>query len=92
MVVFHQHIFFSFKGLDEVNQFRLPDYTWQKKKCRIFHLTTQKRHSFGSTIQTFKCDQRPKKCQKVLGDGNCLFRSLSFWLTGVEDFHREVIF
>ena len=35
-------------------------------------------------------DQRPKNTRSIEKDGNCLFRSLSFSISGSEDYHSEM--
>jgi hypothetical protein len=41
-------------------------------------------------LRSFSSDTPPRRCRTVAGDGNCLFRALSFWIFGTEDFHYEV--
>lgn len=68
-----------------------PDVNWQRKKAKLFGLAVRNGHFFSSIpCHTFPSDCPPKTCEQVAGDGNCLFRSISFWITGSEDYHLEV--
>lgn len=72
--------------------FWTPDVHWQKSKARLFGLDVQQSHWFSTASRrhSFPSDTPPKTCEAVAGDGNCLFRAFSFWITGSEDFHIEV--
>ncbi|CAI6376359.1 unnamed protein product [Macrosiphum euphorbiae] len=32
----------------------------------------------------------PSEIKNIVGDGNCLYRSLSYWITGDEDYHFAI--
>ena len=76
--------------------FRLPRVYWQWQSANALELPVSKFHRSlrdGTTdggdhaAYMFQSDDAPAKCHKVDGDGNCLFRSLSFWVTGSVRFH-----
>ena len=39
----------------------------------------------------FSTDTEPRRWIDVVGDGNCFFRSISFWLTGSQRCHKKVL-
>ena len=66
------------------------DVQWQRNACDTLHLNFRK-----SSSQ--KCERGqdvpltiPNRKKRVVGDGNCLFRSFSYIITGSENYHREV--
>lgn len=71
--------------------FNPPDWRWQRDRADDLDLTVERLlwHN-RSPWHIFTVDTPPKQCEQVSGDGNCLFRSLSFWVTGSEDSHMAV--
>ena len=60
-------------------------YRGQKKLCEDLHLqfldsTNSIRNNIP--INSNLKEYVPSKCLRIPGDGNCLFASLSYWLTG----------
>lgn len=61
---------------------------WQKRKCidlGLQYVGPNKTHGGSPDTVLTKPDKRSIK--KIVGDGNCLYRSLSYILTGSEDQH-----
>lgn len=54
------------------------------KKCRFFYLTTTQINKFNSTGEVLN---KPSKTVSIIGDGNCFYRILSWWITESEDHH-----
>ena len=54
-----------------------------RRKCRLFE-------PVGRINKTFKNTCEPLEMKDVEGDGNCLFRSLSYAITGEEDQHAVI--
>ena len=46
--------------------------------------------STGYTLLKPFLNEQQRKADRVLGDGNCLFRALSKALSGVEDYHPHI--
>ena len=72
-----------------------PIYTkWQKSKCRIVKLTfTISGIIFENQSKVKNIDLHqlvPSKERGISPDGNCLFSSLSYVITGTDRFHREI--
>ncbi len=66
---------------------------WQTEKTSFLDLPLMQEHSFQDPFQ-FPITQPPTECEPIEKDGNCLFRALSFFVTGSQDFHiflRETI-
>lgn len=61
--------------------------SWQLLKCKQLHL------QFGNIFKYIgkkKVLGEPTATKHIIGDGNCLFRSICYWLTGNEDDHLIV--
>lgn len=60
---------------------------WQLRQNKILNLKIEK-----SLIYKYrgKILGEPKKIINIIGDGNCLYRSLSYWITGTEDHHLKI--
>ncbi|XP_022172073.1 uncharacterized protein LOC111034936 [Myzus persicae] len=60
---------------------------WKILKCAQLKLNLTK-------VLTFKGRGKflsePAATKKIKGDGNCLYRALSYWITGIEDNHMEI--
>ena len=73
--------------------FSPPSVQWQRKSCQKLGLRFQKKAALkGRSNQMVftNLGPGPEKIKSVMGDGACLFRALSFWITGVETSHEEV--
>ena len=69
--------------------FKRVDCDWQLAKCDLPFLQLGLHNPLTDT--EFKESAGiPKKTEKMLGDGNCLFRSLSYVITGVENYHMKI--
>ena len=44
----------------------------------------------GYSVITSFLQKQGREVDRVLGDGNCLFRALSFQLTGIQDHHMAI--
>jgi len=60
---------------------------WQLRQNKILNLKIEK-----SLIYKYrgKILGEPTKIINIIGDGNCLYRSLSYWITGTEDHHLKI--
>lgn len=67
--------------------FNPVSYLWQKIQCRYFNLTIKHINQFPSIS---KCLMKPLTTISTIGDGNCFYRSLSWWITGDEDSHHII--
>ena len=62
---------------------------WQRTACNLTGLQFVSRcdlHGGGPNVPL----TRPRRVRHILGDGNCLFRSLSYIITGTEAQHLQV--
>jgi len=73
--------------------FNPPGVDWQRAQAAALRLTVDcplpTPPSPGS-VGSFAANVPPRRCRPVAGDGNCLFRALSWWITGSEEQHLEV--
>lgn len=60
---------------------------WQLRQNKILNLKIEK-----NLIYKYrgKILGEPTKIINIIGDGNCLYRSLSYWITGTEDHHLKI--
>jgi len=75
-------------------EFNPPTAEWQYELDQVFNIPIQRTHR-GSTSnppRSFTPNTPPRRVKQVAGDGNCLFRALSYWICGSEDYHLEVGF
>ena len=49
-------------------------------------IRSNRTHSGGATVVL----RRPHHTQTIRGDGNCLFRSFSYLITGMQKYHYDV--
>ena len=64
-----------------------------KSKCKLLQLTFVSGIIFENQSSEKRADLRqlvPSKERRISPDGNCLFRSLSFVLTGTDRFHKDI--
>ena len=69
------------------------DSKWQKEKCKILNLTFISGILFENQSSIKNIDIRclaPCKEKRIAPDGNCLFSSLSYILTGNDRSHKEI--
>lgn len=60
---------------------------WQILKCKQLKLNLTQVLKFKGKGKFLS---EPVDIKYILGDGNCLYRSLSYWITGTEDNHKEI--
>jgi len=60
---------------------------WQILKCKQLNLNLTEVLKFKRRGQFLS---EPAETKNILGDGNCLYRALSYWITGTEENHREI--
>ena len=65
------------------------DGDWQGKKQLKFGLELIKKHPTKKR-KALKRRTAPAKTVPIQADGNCFFRSISYWLTGDEEQHEKV--
>lgn len=71
--------------------FNPPGLDWQRTQADVFRLHVYQAHVVPPDVpRTFTPSAPPRRCRPVAGDGNCLFRTFSYWITGSEDYHLEV--
>ena len=66
---------------------------WQREKCKFLQLT----YVCGVLYENESKDKnsqirelRPSKEKRISPDGNCLFRSISYVITGSDHYHQEI--
>ncbi|KJH50516.1 OTU-like cysteine protease [Dictyocaulus viviparus] len=74
--------------------FRPVQEELQKKWCLRFGLQyvgtpDLRKHTFGRELE-FSLRDTPQSCE-VRGDGNCLFRTLCWWITGGSEIHHFLL-
>jgi len=62
-------------------------YVWQKMQCRYFNLTIK---HFLRLSSVPKVLNKPSTTINIIGDSNCFYRALSWWITGDEDSHTII--
>lgn len=60
---------------------------WQILKCAQLKLNLTEVLKFKGRGKFLS---EPAATKKIIGDGNCLYRALSYWITGTEDNHMEI--
>ncbi|CAI6350473.1 unnamed protein product [Macrosiphum euphorbiae] len=60
---------------------------WQILKCAQLKLNLTEVLKFKGRGKFLS---EPAETKKIIGDGNCLYRALSYWITGTEDNHMEI--
>lgn len=61
--------------------------SWQQEKCGLFNLNLCRSFNNGEHCKALNI---PKSTKEIGGDGNCLFRALCYWVTGLEDDHSTI--
>jgi len=59
---------------------------WQLRQNKILNLKIEKCFIYK---YRGKILGEPTKIKYIIGDGNCLYRSISYWITGTEDHHLK---
>lgn len=73
---------------DQTFPFFMVDDKWQSEKCQLpWDLTVRQTHVYMT--DPIPCGI-PGNIKPIRGDGNCLFRSLSYIITGSEEFHSTL--
>ena len=71
--------------------FNPPTADWQYGLDHVFNIPIRRTHrGAGNPPRSFTPNTPPRRCKPVAGDGNCLFRALSYWICGSEDYHLQV--
>jgi len=73
--------------------FNPPGVDWQRSQAATLRLTVEyplPTPLSPGRVRSFAPNVPPRRCRTVAGDGNCLFRALSWWITGSEEQHLEV--
>jgi len=74
----------TLKIQDQKRYFNPVGKHWQQAKCRARKLDLKQ--SLKSNLK-IKMLNHPCATQKIIGDGNCLFRAFSYAVTGTEEQH-----
>ena len=67
-------------------EFSAVDHFWQGRMCNQFSL--QLVHPLVAS-KTIAAAGQPKVIHQIRGDGNCFFRTISFVITGSENYHQD---
>ena len=72
--------------------FNPPGVDWQRAQAAALRLAVDSPlpAPSGRAAGSFAPNVPPRRCRPVAGDGNCLFRAISWWITGSEQQHVEV--
>ena len=72
--------------------FNPPGVDWQRAQAAALRLAVDSPlpAPSGRAAGSFAPNVPPRRCRAVAGDGNCLFRAISWWITGSEQQHVEV--
>jgi len=73
--------------------FNPPGVDWQRAQADALRLAVHyplPAPPSPGNVSSFATNVPPRRCRPVAGDGNCLFRALSWWITGSEEQHLEV--
>ena len=67
------------------------DFSLAKKLCNIIGINLKycNKNSFKSNINVYNIGS-PKHTQSIVGDGNCLFRALSYAITKKQKYHKKI--
>ncbi|XP_050432653.1 uncharacterized protein LOC126840762 [Adelges cooleyi] len=69
---------------DEVGYFNPVEPVWQFDTCRQFNLELYRYFQFNQVVKVLNT---PSRWVEVTADVNCLYRALSLWMTGTEEYH-----
>lgn len=61
--------------------------TWQQQQCRNLNLKLVQPFENSRQIKALTA---PSDTKQIIGDGNCFYRTLSYWITGIEDNHFPI--
>lgn len=61
--------------------------TWQQQQCRNLNLKLIQPFENSRQIKALTA---PSDTKQIIGDGNCFYRALSYWITGIEDNHFSI--
>ena len=78
-------------GVAEDFKFHSVGVQWQRNACLLLSVTYEKAnavHAGGCDVSLMLPDK--KHIKRIAGDNNCMFRSLSYVVTGSEDHHKAV--
>ena len=72
-------------------KFHSVDEQWQRGTCASLGFNFKKTNGVapGSVSLPLTCPDQ-QKVKSIMGDGNCMFRSLSYVITGSENQHKDV--
>ena len=69
-----------------VYKFHPVDEAWRKSVCEVLNLTYHGENGVTQGGQKV-CLKRPVSIKRILGDGNCFYKSIVYILTGSQDEH-----
>lgn len=64
-------------------------HEWQDEKCQMLGVKVRNYHKQGNS-RPVGITAEPLKTAQMRGDGNCLFRTLSYMVSGVQSNHNEI--
>ncbi|CAG2191603.1 unnamed protein product [Mytilus edulis] len=76
--------------IHEIFQFKPINLTWQMKHCTNLGLRFEKSSYPLYDLTAPNIIGNPKDLQKIIGDGNCFYRAISYAITGTETNHIKI--
>lgn len=73
--------------MDDNRVFNPVTKPWQLKQAKLLNFKVAKFFSFKYRGKSLG---EPIKFKTILGDGNCFYRALSYWIAGTEDYHLQI--
>ncbi|XP_052075796.1 uncharacterized protein LOC127713867 [Mytilus californianus] len=76
--------------IHEIFQFKPINLTWQMKHCTNLGLRFEKSSYPLYDLTAPNIIGNPKDLKKIIGDGNCFYRAISYAITGTETNHIKI--
>lgn len=73
---------------EEKISFQTPRVTWQREKAAQLGLVISEVTGKPAAKKMISVMTPPRVLEKIIGDGNCFFRALSWIVTGTQDHHQ----
>ena len=66
------------------------DIAWQNFNCNKLRITFVAQSYNFNTLRANLHSLQPNSLRKIIGDGNCFYRSLSYVISGCENNHSKI--